>query len=176
VYSNCDEVELFLNGKSLGAKLKPADDSPRAWDVTFAKGTLRAVARNKGKEAATDELKTAGPPARIVLSTDRPKLAHDWDDVAYITARVVDAYGVLCPNTDQQVTFSASGAGAVVAVDNGNIASHELYQAQARQVYQGQCIALVKANAPSGKITLSAAAPGLAPGTLTLDAAPARTK
>nr|GFC45442.1 hypothetical protein [Tanacetum cinerariifolium] len=83
VYSNCDEVELFLNGKSLGTKAKPADDAPRAWDVTFAKGTLRAVARNKGKEVVTDELKTAGPPARIVLSTDRPRLANSWDDVAY---------------------------------------------------------------------------------------------
>jgi beta-galactosidase len=176
VYSNCEEVELFLNGKSLGAKAKPADDSPRAWDVTFAKGSLRAVARNKGQEVATDELKTAGAPARIVLSTDRPRLANDWDDVAYLTARVVDANGVLCPNTDQQITFSASGVGAVVAVDNGNITSHELYQAQARQVYQGQCIAIVKATAPAGKITLSAAAPGLTPGTLTLDAAPARPK
>jgi beta-galactosidase len=96
--------------------------------------------------------------------------------VAYLTARVVDANGVLCPNTDQQITFSASGAGAVVAVDNGNIASHELYQATARHVYQGQCIAIVKANAPTGKITLSASAPGLTPGTLTLDAAPARSK
>ena len=169
VYSNCDEVELFLNGKSLGTKPKPADDAPRAWDVTFAKGTLRAVARNKGKEATTDELKTAGPPARIVLSTDRPRLANDWDDVAYITARVVDANGVLCPNTDQQLIFSASGPGAVVAVDNGHLASHEPYQALARHAYQGQCIAVVKASANAGKIVLKATAPGLADGTLTLE-------
>jgi beta-galactosidase len=174
VYSNCDEVELFLNGKSLGTKPKPADDAPRTWDVTFTKGTLRAVARNKGKEVATDELRTAGPPARIVLSTDRPRVANDWNDVAYITARVVDANGVLCPNTDQQLTFSASGPGAVVAVDNGNIASHERYQALTRQVYQGQCIAIVKANAASGQVALKVTAPGLTDGTLTLEAAPAR--
>jgi beta-galactosidase len=170
VYSNCDEVELFLNGKSLGTKAKPADDAPRAWDVTFAKGTLRAVARNKGKEVATDELKTAGPPARIILSTDRPRLANSWDDVAYLTARVVDANGVLCPNTDQQLTFSASGPGAVVAVDNGNLSSHEAYQALARHAYQGQCIAIVKANAPSGQVVVNVAAPGLTGGTLTLEA------
>jgi beta-galactosidase len=174
VYSNCDEVELFLNGKSLGTKPKPADDAPRTWDVTFAKGTLRAVARNKGKEVATDELRTAGPPARIVLSTDRPRVANDWNDVAYITARVVDANGVLYPNTDQQLTFSVSGPGAVVAVDNGNIASHERYQALTRQVYQGQCIAIVKANAASGQVALKVTAPGLTDGTLTLEAAPAR--
>ncbi|HEX8330623.1 MAG TPA: glycoside hydrolase family 2 TIM barrel-domain containing protein [Hymenobacter sp.] len=66
-YSNAEEVELFLNDKSLGKKAKPADDSPRTWDVTFAKGTLRAVARNKGQEVATDELKTARPPASFSL-------------------------------------------------------------------------------------------------------------
>jgi beta-galactosidase len=109
-----------------------------------------------------------------VLSTDRPRVANDWNDVAYITARVVDANGVLCPNTDQQLTFSASGPGAVVAVDNGNIASHERYQALTRQVYQGQCIAIVKANAASGQVALKVTAPGLTDGTLTLEAAPAR--
>jgi beta-galactosidase len=172
VYSNCDEVELFLNGKSLGTKPKPADDSPRAWDVTFAKGTLRAVARNEGQEAATDELRTAGPPARIVLSTSRPRLGTGWDDVAYVTARVVDANGVLCPNADQQLTFSLTGPGALAAVDNGNVASHEPYQARQRKVYQGQCIALVKATGASGKLSLKASAAGLTDGAITLDIAP----
>ncbi|MBC8081804.1 MAG: glycoside hydrolase family 2 protein, partial [Hymenobacter sp.] len=171
VYSNCDEVELFLNGKSLGAKPKPADDAPRTWDVTFAKGTLRAVARNKGKEVATDELKTAGEPARIILATDHPTLATGWDEVAYITARVVDANGVLCPNTDKLLTFSLTGPGVVAAVDNGNIASHESYRGLTRQVYQGQCIAILKAQSPGGKITLKASSPGLTDGTVTLEAA-----
>jgi beta-galactosidase len=173
VYSNCDEVELFLNGKSLGTKPKPADDSPRAWDVTFAKGTLRAVARNKGQEVATDELRTAGAPARIVLSTSTPRLGTTWDDVAYVTARVVDASGVLCPNADPQLTFSVAGPGTLAAVDNGNVASHELYQASQRKAYQGQCVAIVKAQGPSGRLTLKAAAPGLTEGTITLEIAPA---
>jgi beta-galactosidase len=173
VYSNCDEVELFLNGKSLGTKPKPADDSPRAWDVTFAKGTLRAVARNKGQEVATDELRTAGAPARIVLSTSAPRLGTTWDDVAYVTARVVDASGVLCPNADPQLTFSVAGPGTLAAVDNGNVASHELYQASQRKAYQGQCVAIVKAQGPSGRLTLKAAAPGLTEGTITLELAPA---
>ncbi|MVN78693.1 DUF4982 domain-containing protein [Hymenobacter sp. HMF4947] len=171
VYSNCDEVELFLNGKSLGAKPKPADDSPRAWDVTFAKGTLRAVARNKGKEVAADELRTAGAPAKVVLSTERPTLAPGWDEVAYITARVVDANGVPCPNGTQQITFSASGPGRVIAVDNGDVRSHEAYQASVRATYLGQCLAIVRASAPGGSITVQATAPGLAPGSLTLAAA-----
>lgn len=168
VYSNCDEVELFLNGKSLGTKPKPADDSPRAWDVTFAKGTLRAVARNKGKEAATDELRTAGPPAKVVLTTEHPALTPAWDDVAYLVARVVDANGVPCPNGTQAVTFSATGPGRVVAVDNGDVRSHEAYQASVRNTYQGQCLAIVRASAAGVPITVQATAPGLAPGSLTL--------
>ena len=168
-YSNADEVELFLNGTSLGKKTKPADDSPRAWDVTFAKGTLRAVARNKGQEVATDELKTAGPPARIVLTSSRSRLGAAWDDAAYITARVVDANGVLCPNADNQITFTLAGAGMIAAVDNGNVNSHEGYQTNQRKVYQGQCVAIVKAKSVGGPIAVKASAPGLTDGTVTVE-------
>lgn len=168
-YSNADEVELFLNGQSLGKKAKPADDSPRAWDVTFAKGTLRAVARNKGQEVATDELKTAGPPARIILTTSRPKLGATWDAAAYVTARVVDANGILCPNADNQITFSMTGPALLAAVDNGNVASHEGYQTNQRKAYQGQCIAIVKAKSAGAGITVKASAPGLTDGTLTME-------
>ena len=73
VYSNCKEVELFLNGKSLGVKTINDDASPRNWQVPFAPGTLKAVARNNGKVVATDELRTAGEPKRIVLSTETKK-------------------------------------------------------------------------------------------------------
>jgi beta-galactosidase len=168
-YSNADEVELFLNGQSLGKKDKPANDAPRAWDVTFAKGTLRAVARNKGQEVATDELKTAGAPARIILTTSRPKLGASWDDAAYITARVVDANGILCPNADNQITFSMTGPSLLAAVDNGNVASHEGYQVNQRKAYQGQCIAIVKAKSAGAGITVKASAPGLTDGTVTME-------
>ena len=168
-YSNADEVELFLNGKSLGTKSRPADDSPRAWDVTFAKGTLRAVARTQGQEVAIDELKTAGPPARIVLTTSRPKLGTSWDDAAYVTARVVDANGILCPNADNQITFSLTGPALLAAVDNGNVASHESYQANQRKAFQGQCVAIVKAKSGGGGITVKASAPGLTDGAVTME-------
>ena len=168
-YSNAEEVELFLNGQSLGKKAKPADDSPRAWDVTFAKGTLRAVARNKGQEVATNELKTAGPPARIILNTSRPRLSPSWDDAAYVTARVVDANGVLCPNADNLIKFSMTGPGQIAAVDNGDVNSHEAYQSTQRKVYRGECVAIVKSKGIGSGITLKASAPGLADGTVTID-------
>ena len=81
VYSNCQQVELFLNGQSLGSKPKPANDSPRTW--TAAAGTLKAVGSNDGKSVATYELRPAGPAAKIALATDfGANLPHDYDDVA----------------------------------------------------------------------------------------------
>ena len=176
VYSNAEEVELFLNGKTLGAKPKPADDSARNWDVTFAPGTLRAVARNGGKEVAVDELKSAGAAARIVLTTNRPELTPDFDSAAYVTAQVVDANGVVNPNANTAITFTLTGPGAVAAVDNGSNTSHELYQTNKCKVAQGQCIAIVKANAAGGGIMLKASAPGLADGSVSIAIAAAKAR
>ncbi len=127
VYSNCDEVELFLNGISQGALAKPADDSPRLWEVTFEKGSLKAIARNKGKEVASEELKTAGDPVRIIVTADRLTITKSWDDLSYVTAKVVDANGVVCPNADKLISFKVSDSGNIVAVDNGNVASQLRY-------------------------------------------------
>lgn len=168
IYSNCDEVELFLNGKSEGVKAKPTNDSPREWDVTFEKGTIRAVGRNKGKEVTSEEFKSAGAPAKIVLSASKSKLTNTWNDAAIIKATLVDAAGVPCPNADNLVKFSVSGAGIIQAVDNGNILSHEAYQANERKAFQGNCIAIVKANANTGAITFKASMAGLPDATLTL--------
>jgi beta-galactosidase len=169
VYSNCEEVELFLNGKSLGAKAKPADDSPRSWEVTFEKGTLRAVAKNSGKEVASDELKTAGIPARILLTADRSKITKSWDDVSYVTASVVDTDGTVCPYADKLISFSISETGLIFAVDNGDINSHEAYQASERHIFNGQCIAIIKAKAVSGKIIVTASSPGLVSGSVAIE-------
>ncbi|HEY5469686.1 MAG TPA: glycoside hydrolase family 2 TIM barrel-domain containing protein [Bacteroidales bacterium] len=169
VYSNCDEVELFLNGKSLGAKAKPADDSPRLWEVTFEKGTLKAVAKNKGTVVASDELKTAGAPVRIILTADKSKITKNWDDVSYVTAKVVDANGITCPNIDKLISFKVSESGIIAAVDNGDNNSHELFQASERHVLNGQCIAIIKAKAATGGITVSASSPELTSGSVTIE-------
>src|SRR5690606_6913854 len=89
VYSNCEEVELLLNGKSLGTKSKPADDSARSWKVSYAPGILKAIGRNNRKIAATQELSTAGAPAKILLSADRNQLTPAWDDVCTVNVSVV---------------------------------------------------------------------------------------
>jgi beta-galactosidase len=168
VYSNCKEVELFLNGKSLGTKIINADASPRNWQVPFAPGTLKAVARDaNGKSVAVDELKTAGKPVKIVLSADKKKVANDWNDVCEITATITDKNGIIVPQANNAVSFQISGPGEIAAVDNGNNSSHEPFQASQRSAFQGRCVAFVKAAAPTGKLILTASAPGLTADSIT---------
>jgi beta-galactosidase len=165
VYSNCQEVELLLNGKSLGSKPLAADASPRTWRVPFEAGALQAMGKNQGRIAANYELRTAGKPAKIVLSADRTSLQPEWDDVSYVTARVVDDHGTLVPNADPEIAFQVAGPGAIAAVDNADTSSHEPFQAPQRQAYKGQAIAIVRrAKGPGGRITVTASAPGLASG------------
>jgi beta-galactosidase len=161
VYSNCEQVELMLNKKSLGSKSLPADASPRTWKVPFERGTIKAIGKNKNHIAATHELQTAGTPSKILLKADRANLTPDWDDLAYIEATVVDRNGILVPDAAQQISFKVTGPGSIAAVDNGDNSSHELFHANYRHAYQGRCFAIIKANA-TDNITVEASADGLA--------------
>ncbi len=169
VFSNCDEVELFLNGRSIGAKSRPDDNaSPRTWSITFQKGTLKAVAKNKGQIVVEQELKTAGAPAKIVLSADKPTIENSWDDVIYVTATVTDANGIPCLNADNKIKFSIDGAGTIAAVDNSDVNSAEQFIAKERWVYKGSCIAIIKASSNAGAIIVTASADNLHTGTVAL--------
>jgi beta-galactosidase len=161
VYSNCDEVELVLNGKSLGSKPKPADASPRTWKVPYEAGTVKAIGKNAGKIVANHELRTSGAPAKLVLSVDRAKVAHDWNDVACLTVTAVDTNGIPSAWADALITFSVDGPGVIAGVDNGDRADPSAYQASERKLFHGECIALIKASAASGTITVTVSAPGL---------------
>lgn len=161
VYSNCKDVELFLNGKSLGVQEIHADDSPRIWHVPYAPGTLKAVARNDGKVVATDVLTTAGPPAKIILTTDPAKITDDWNSVAFVRAKVVDKDGVSVPGANNLISFDVSSSGVIAAMDNADNGSHEPFQATQRHAFEGSCIAYIKANAPGGRIKVTASSPGL---------------
>lgn len=168
VYSNCDEVELFLNGRSFGKKAKPADDSPRAWKVDYEPGSVRAVGYNGGKQVAEFELRTAGKPAKLMLSADKPLILNNWDDVATVTVTVTDENGVRNPEAADQVTFRIEGAGRIAAVDSADFNSHEPYQASVRRAFQGTCQALIKATGDGGRIRLIATAPGLGEGSIVM--------
>jgi len=173
VYSNCDEVELLLNGKSLGSKSINADASSRNWKVTFEPGSIKAVARNKGQVVATDELRTASKPVKIALSVETMNpggiLSPAWDDVAFVTARVVDEAGVTIPNARDLIAFTLDGPGTIAAVDNADNMSTEPFQASQRRAFQGRCVAFVKATDAPGRISVTASAPGLEAGKISLE-------
>ena len=168
VYSNCEEVELFLDDKSLGKKTKLANDGPRNWMVDFEAGTIKAVCTSfRGTETSVNpslpffELKTAGKPAKILLTVDKSKLTNDWNDVVFVTATVVDANGVSIPDAENMIRFNASGAGFIAAVDSADNTDHDPFQSQQRKAYQGRCIAYIKTNKVSGAIGVTASADGL---------------
>jgi beta-galactosidase len=174
VYTNAHEVELFLNGKSLGTQELHADASPITYQVPFTPGELKAVARSGGKDVATDILKTAGKPARVVLSADSPTrpLTPDWNDVRYVTATLVDDVGTRIPDSTTLMHFSATGPASVIGVDNGNMIDHDSFQGSERRVYDGNVCALVRATGSVGRVTVTATAEGLPPATINLQTAP----
>jgi len=168
VYSNCQTVELFLNGKSLGSQPLPPDASPRTWMVPFQPGTLRAEGRNGGAVAAAYELITAGKAEKIALSTDPGSLGTSFDDVTFVKASITDANGVEVPGANDMVSFTVTGPGVIAAVDNGDNSSTEPFQASQRHAFHGHCFAILRATAATGPITLTATAPGRAPATISI--------
>ena len=185
VYSNCQEVELLLNGKSLGSKPKDPNDRPRNWMVTFEPGTIKAVCRTAGVISRnttgnsilpTFELRTAGEPARILLTVDKTTLTNDWNDVAFVTATVVDANGVPVPDAGQLISFNATGSGSIVAVDSADNTDHDPFQTTKRKAFKGRCLAYIKTDKASGAITVTATAGDLKSNKITITVAKARTK
>jgi beta-galactosidase len=174
VYTNAEEVELFLNGKPIGSDKLHPDASAITFKVPFVQGTLKAVAKSHGKVVATEELKTAGKPARIVFTADKAAtpLTPDWNDVRYVTATLVDDAGTRIPDSTTVIQFAATGPASIVAVDNGNMMDHDPFQATERKLYDGNAVALVRATGTSGRITVTASADGIPTATLTLTAAP----
>ena len=163
VYTSGDEAELFLNGTSLGRKQKGQYEYRLRWDeVVYAPGELKVVAYKKGKEWAADTVKTTGEAAKILLSVDRDKIAADGLDLAFVTVTIADKGGLLVPRSHNLVKFDITGPGEIVAVGNGDAASHEPFQAKQRKAFNGLCQVIVKAKAgQAGKIVLKAEAEGL---------------
>ena len=161
-YSNCESVELFLNGKSLGEKkFSDTKDLHLAWKVPYSPGTLKAVAKNNGKIICTDEVQTAGAPAKIVLTPDRSNIKADGNDLSNIKIEIVDKDGIVCPNADNLVKFKIEGDGIIAGVGNGNPVSHEDFKASERKAFHGLCLAIVQSKRDKGEIRLSAESEGL---------------
>jgi beta-galactosidase len=179
-YTNAEEVELLLNGRSLGRRRKgepwvmPVGErvSPDrtfttryrlVWEVPYAPGTLKAVAYAAGRPVATAEVKTAGPAARVVLEPDRARIRADGEDLSFVAVRIEDASGTVVPGADNLVRFAVDGAGRIAAVDNGNAASLEPFQADQRKAFGGLALLIVRSKrGERGEIRVTATSDGLA--------------
>ncbi|ODM27047.1 sugar-binding protein [Clostridium sp. Bc-iso-3] len=159
-YSNCDSVELFLNGTSLGIK-SMGNAGHVSWNVPWVPGTLRAKAI-KGGTVVYDEVITAGNPAKIQLKPDRTSITADGKDLVYIETNIVDSNDVPVPTANNTVNFSISGPGVIVGVDNGDPTSLEPYKANSRKAFSGKCLVIVQATKTNGTIIVTANSNGLA--------------
>ena len=155
-YNTADEVELFLNGKSLGKRTKTSDRLHAIWEnVEFEAGEITAIGYKNGKEILRHSRKTAGKAEKIVLTADRKVLKADGYDLAYVTVECADAKGNLVPTAMNQLYFEVDGVGELVGVDNGNAAGGESLKGNKMKLFNGKAIAIVRTKRnESGKITL----------------------
>jgi beta-galactosidase len=184
-YTNCDTVELFLNGKSFGVKgyalprpgmvgrygnyperakaVQTTADLHLSWDVPFTAGTLTAKGVKDGKVIRTVEIETTGSPAKLGLAVDRPRISREPSDVAHVTVKVLDQDGRVVPTANDEITFAVTGAGRILGVDNGQPDSHESYQGPSRKAFNGLALVVLQSTGVPGTVTLSASSPALSP-------------
>ena len=167
-YNNADEVELFLNGRSLGTRKKSDTTLHIIWRVPFEIGTLKAVSKKSGKIVLTKEIKTAGKPARIELIADKTNLKAGGNDLSFITVRILDKNGNLVPHADNLVEFSISGNGKIAGTDNGYQADTISLKSKKRKCWKGMALAIIQSTEKKGNITLTATSGGLPPATIIL--------
>ncbi|MFL5788107.1 MAG: DUF4982 domain-containing protein, partial [Flavisolibacter sp.] len=165
-YNHADEVELFLNGQSLGTRNKMNDDLHVKWRVPFTPGILKAVSKKDGKIVLTQVIKTAGKPAKIILTSDRKSIHADGKDLAFITVKIEDKDGNIVPDADNQVRFTITGNGFLAGVDNGSQTSMESFKASERKAFNGLCLAVIQSNGKNGPVSLKAVSDGLQPATI----------
>ncbi len=168
-YSQADEVELFINGKSLGIRKKQKDDLHVAWNVKFEPGTLKAVSRKNGKIVLSQEVHTAGAPAKIQLIADRKSIHADGNDLSFITVKVLDKDGNIVPDAENLITFKIKGPAEVAGVDNGSQISMEPFKANYRKAFHGMCLLMVRSRKTKGEVLVEANSTGLKPSTLVLN-------
>jgi beta-galactosidase len=159
-YTNCDEVELFLNGKSLGRK-KAEPYKKLIWPAIYKPGKVEAKGYKAGKIVTKDIVETTSTPAQVVISSDVNTLKADACDVAIVRVSIKDEKGRVVPTANNLVKFEIEGPGKIIGVGNGNPKSHEPDKASQRMAYNGYCLVLVQANKTAGEIKLKAVSESL---------------
>ena len=163
VNTNADNVELFLNGKSLGKKDRPRN-SHLIWTVKYEPGTLEAVAYKKGKKL-TQKVETTGLPAEVVVTPYKTTILADGKDATVINISVIDREGREVPDADNKILFEIEGDGKIIGVGNGDPSSHEPDKctdgAWQRSLFNGKCQVIIQSGTKPGMIKFKAKATGL---------------
>lgn len=168
-FNNADEVELFLNGESLGTKTPEGDAYHVWWRVPFTPGTLEAISRKDGKEVKRSTISTASEPYALRLTPDRTEINADGTDLSYVAVEVVDKDGNLCPWAENEITFSVEGAGFNAGTDNGSPISLEPFKSDSKKAFYGKALVIVQSDGKPGDIKVKTSSPGLKESTVTIN-------
>jgi beta-galactosidase len=167
VYSNCESVELFINGVSQGIKYRMAfDDYIMVWNVDYAPGTIKAVGRIGGTAVCQQAVKTAGPANKIVLTPDRSIIRAEGKDRMHVEVNVTDASGTLIPDAAHDLTFSVTGPATIIATGNSDLRS----DFRLPKAYRGKCLVVLQSTGAAGAISLTASAEGLTSASMNITA------
>jgi beta-galactosidase len=161
-YSSCEEVELFLNGKSLGRmKTNRKTRFTAEYKVAYVPGILHAVGYRNGKEINTCELQTAGNPQKISLTADRNAIKADGQDLCYVTVEILDSKGLRNPTARNQINFEVEGQGKIIGVCSSDPLGNQSFTKPIRKAYQGRCQVIIRAVNQPGQINLKAFSDGI---------------
>lgn len=157
-YTNCEEIELLLNGKSLGRKSNLLSSKKRnqiLWEnIPYEQGTLKAIGYNQGTPVASHQIETFGTPVKIVAEPDNNHWKADGMDLQHVKLTAVDSKGRRVLSADDELTFEVDGNASIIAVTNGNIASNESYVGNRRSLWHGQAMVILRAGQTPSNITL----------------------
>ncbi len=171
VFTSGDAAELFLNGKSLGKRVKGQYEYRLRWDsVIYKPGQLKVIAFKKGKAWAEDSVKTNSEAASLNLKADRTTINADGKDLSFITVEIHDQDGGFIRNAMNEIEFSIEGAGEIVATDNGDPMDFTPFPSLNRKAFNGLALVIVRTlEGKQGTITLKASSPGLESASVTLE-------
>ncbi len=165
-YTNADEVELVLNGKSLGVKENPVDNAKMRnqirWnDIPYQKGYLEAIARTDGKVVARHRIETTGKASRLEATPDNQEWQADGMDLQHVRLVALDSKKRRVQTIDDEVTFAVEGPAQIVGVVNGDINSDEMMVGNKRKLYNGTCTVILRSTRQAGPVVLTASSPNL---------------
>lgn len=163
-YTNGEEVELLVNGKSMGTKKNNDKRKPNVitWkDIPYEVGNITAIAKKDGKVYAQHQLETTGQPVRLMMETENANWKGDGMDLQYVRVYAVDKKGRVVPTADGIVEFSVDGEASIIAVDNGDHSSNDLFDGNRKRLYEGFAMAILRSSRNPGKVKISATCSGL---------------